>query len=140
MTKNIKEIFGEEPKHMFEVALKSLEHKVPKKDIDYVLEYIYLKQPELIYKVTVYFIVLCAWLKKSVENKKVEPEPLKHGLRMMIRTRMTSENLVMWIRQAVLPHVDNHHKDEIDELVKGGDESEIVISDALKTFCCQEYH
>ena len=30
--------------------------------------------------------------------------------------------------------------DEIDELVKGGDESEIVIPDALKTFCCQEYH
>ena len=30
--------------------------------------------------------------------------------------------------------------EEIDELVKGGDESEIVISDAQKTFCCQKYH
>ena len=30
--------------------------------------------------------------------------------------------------------------DEIDELVKGGDESEIVILYTLKTFCCQEYH
>ena len=30
--------------------------------------------------------------------------------------------------------------DEIDKLVEGGDESEILILDALKTFCCQEYH